>query len=196
MAKHERIDRYDKTADRTGVRELNFAREGVISAIFHDADDAEEAYRAAVDRGYTKEEITVLMSEQARDDYYPSERVEVEEHTKALEGTAVGGTVGATVGAIGAALAAVGTILAIPPLGLVVAGPLAAALAGAGAGGITGGLIGALIGAGMSEERARVYETAIKEGGIIMAVEPRSDEDAEELAEAWEDCGGEDIYRG
>lgn len=184
----------DVMDDRTGAPGL--ARKGVLSAIFHDADDAEKAYQAAIERGYTKDDITVLMSEQARDEYYPSKRVDVEEHSKALEGTAVGGTVGATLGAIGAAIAAVGTVLAIPPLGLVVAGPLAAGLAGAGAGGIAGGLIGALAGAGMSEERARVYETAIKEGGVIMSVEPRRDKDASELAEAWEDCGGKEIYRG
>lgn len=185
----------DVMDDRRSI-EQPFARKGVVSAIFHDADDAEKAYRSAVERGYTKDEITVLMSEQARDDYYPSKRVELETHSKALEGTAVGGTVGATVGAIAAAFAAVGTVLAIPPLGVVVAGPLAAALAGAGAGGIAGGLIGALAGAGMSEDRARIYETAIKEGGVVMTVEPRDSADADELVEAWEDCGGKEIYRG
>lgn len=193
----------DETRNRTENRNVDAiddrpesTREGIVSAIFHDSDDAEEAYQAAIDCGYSKDEISVLMSEQARDDYYPSQRVDIEDHSKTLEGTAVGGTVGATLGAIAAAIAAIGTVLAIPPLGLVVAGPLAAALAGAGAGGITGGLIGALAGAGMSEERARVYETALEKGGIIMSVEPRNAEDADEIAEAWDDCGGKEIYRG
>ena len=58
----------------------------------------------------------------------------------------------------GAAIAAIGTSLVIPGLGLVVAGPLAAALAGAGAGGTAGGLIGALVGHGMPEDRTKKYE--------------------------------------
>ena len=78
-----------------------------------------------------------------------------------------------------AGVAAVGTTLVLPGVGLVVAGPLAAALAGAGAGGITGGLIGALIGAGIPEERVKHYEEGIKNGGILMGVTPRSDEDVE-----------------
>ena len=48
--------------------------------------------------------------------------------SKAAEGAGVGGAIGGTVGAILAAIAAVGTTIAIPGLGLVIAGPLAAAI--------------------------------------------------------------------
>ncbi|HET6363319.1 MAG TPA: hypothetical protein VFH11_14880 [Gemmatimonadota bacterium] len=174
---------------------LGTARHGIVSAIFRDADDAESAYRETRDGGYGQEEITVLMSEQARDEYFPSEDVVVERESKTLKGTGAGGVIGAAVGALAGAIAAIGTTILIPGLGLVVAGPLAAAIAGAGAGGVTGGLIGAFVGAGMSEERARVYHTAIEEGGIVMTVTPHSAEDAEWIAKAWEDCGAEDVYR-
>lgn len=167
----------------------------ILSAIFQDADKAECAYREATDIGYTGSEITVLMSQQAKDLYFHSERIEIEHGTKALEGTGVGGAIGAAVGAIAATIAAVGTMIVLPPLGLVVAGPLAAGLAGAGAGGITGGLIGALVGAGIHEDRATVYETALEKGGIVLTVVPRSETDAEALAGAWSKCGGEEIYR-
>lgn len=168
---------------------------GILSAIFYESDDAESAYRETRDRGYEADEITVLMSEQARDEYFPAEDVVVEEESKTLEGTGAGGAIGAAVGAIAGAMAAVGTTVVIPGLGLVVAGPLAAALAGAGAGSVTGGLIGALVGAGMTEERATIYRTAIEEGGIVMSVRPRTEEDADALHEAWDDCGAEEIYR-
>ena len=179
---------------RIGER-LGTARHGIVSGIFRDADDAETAYRETRDHGYGSDEITVLMSEQARDEFFPSEDVVVEKERKALKGTGAGGAIGATVGAIAGAVAAIGTTIMVPGLGLVVAGPLAAALAGAGAGGVTGGLIGALIGAGMTEDRARIYETAIAEGGIVMTVTPHSAEDAEWLEESWKDCGVEDVYR-
>jgi hypothetical protein len=167
----------------------------IVSAIFHDAGDAEQAYRKTAELGYTDDEITVLMSQQARDRYFPSERVEIEHGTKALQGTGVGGAVGATVGAIAGVIAAIGTVVAIPPLGLVVVGPLAAALAGAGAGSITGGLIGALVGAGISEDHAKVYKTAIEKGGIVLTIAPHSEADAEVIAEAWDKCGGDEVYR-
>lgn len=181
---------------RPDYQRLNFQRPGIVSAIFHDGDDAEDAYEKAIELGYGKDDVTLMMSDQARDKYFPSERVEVQEKSKTLEGTAVGGAVGATVGAVAAALAAVGTVLAIPPLGLIIAGPIAAGLAGAGAGSITGGLLGALVGAGMSEDRAKVYQTAIEKGGVIMSVETASEEDARELADEWKDAGGDEVYVG
>ncbi|HYE74799.1 MAG TPA: hypothetical protein VEF04_15780, partial [Blastocatellia bacterium] len=66
-----------------------------------------------------------------------------------------------------------------------------AALAGAGAGSITGGLIGGLIGAGIPEDTAKAYEKGIREGGILISVEPRSDGDAERIEREWKNLGGE-----
>jgi hypothetical protein len=84
--------------------------------------------------------------------------------------------------------------LVIPGLGLVVAGPLAAALAGGGAGAAGGGLIGALVGWNIPEERVKHYETGIKQGGILMGVKPRSDADAAHFEEEWK-RSGEHVYR-
>lgn len=168
---------------------------GIVSAVFHDASDAEDAYAEAREMGYEHDEITVLMSEQARDRYFPTERVEHEKERKTAEGAGIGGSIGLTVGAIAGALAAVGTTIALPAIGLVVAGPLAGALAGAATAGATGTVIGALVGAGMTEERATIYRTAIEEGGVVLAVHPRNDDDAEQLAERWDDAGGDEVFR-
>ena len=92
-------------------------------------------------------------------------------------------------------IAAVGTSIAIPGLGLVIAGPIAAAVAGAGAGGAAGTLVGALVGWGIPEERVKHYESGIKEGGILMGVTPRSDEDAAHFETTWKTHRGEQIYR-
>jgi len=61
-------------------------------------------------------------------------------------------------------------VIALPGVGLVTAGPLAAALAGAGAGALTGGLVGALVGLGIPEDRARLYDEGLQHGGIVMAL--------------------------
>ena len=82
-----------------------------------------------------------------------------------------------------------------PQAGLVVAGPIAAALAGAGAGGLTGGIIGALVGAGIPEDRAKLYDEDVRNGGIVMGVNPRNDEDAKHLEQEWKKNRGQNIYR-
>ncbi|WP_058532984.1 hypothetical protein [Legionella saoudiensis] len=140
----------------------------ITTEVFKTPEAAEKAYKEALDAGYSPQDITVMMSEDSRNKYYNS--ILVKEGSKASEGLAVGGTTGAALGGIVGALAALGTSLLIPGLGLVVAGPIAAGLAGAGAGGITGGLVGSLIGWGISEDKAKVIETEIQSGGIVLGV--------------------------
>lgn len=140
----------------------------ITTEVFKTKEDAEKAYRDAIDAGYKPQDINVMMSEDSRKKYYDS--VLVKEGSKASEGLAIGGATGAAVGGIVAAIAAVGTSLVIPGLGLIVAGPLAAGLAGAGAGGLTGGLVGSLVGWGIPEDKAKVIDSEIKSGGIALGV--------------------------
>jgi hypothetical protein len=164
-----------------------------VTALFTDRDQAERAYQSLAARGYNVEDINLVMSDDTRKKYFASGE-DTELGNKAAKGAGVGGAIGGTLGAIAAAIAAVGTSIAIPGLGLVVAGPLAAALAGAGAGGITGGIVGALVGAGIPEVRVKHYEQGIKAGGILMGVQPRTDEDAAYLEREWNRAGGTHVY--
>lgn len=170
---------------------------GILTGMFRDRDSTENAYRSLRDRGYTDDDINVMMSDETRDKYWKNDDVaDSELGNKALEGTGIGSAVGGTLGAIIGGVAAIGTNLVLPGVGLVVAGPLAAALAGAGAGGLTGGLAGALIGWGIPEERASLYENGIREGGTVLGVRPRSNEDADYFENEWRDrYKGEHIYR-
>lgn len=171
-------------------------RSRIVTGTFRDRESAERAYQSVTDRGYGNDDVNLLMSDQTRNKHFSSESAkDTDLGSKALEGAGTGGVIGGTVGAILAALAAVGTSIAIPGLGLVIAGPIAAALAGAGAGGLTGGVIGALVGAGIPEDRAKLYESDLKNGGIVMGVNPRTDEDAEYFEREWKSNKGENIYR-
>jgi hypothetical protein len=89
--------------------------------------------------------------------------------TKDTAGGIVTGAVGGGVlGGLAGLLVGIGAI-AIPGLGaLVVAGPVATTLIGAGVGAAAGGLVGALVEAGVPEEEARVYETGVKQGGVLV----------------------------
>ena len=173
-------------------------RKTYLTGLFHNRDSAERAYQSAVDRGYKQDDVNLVMTDETRKRHFSGDvgGRQTELGTKAAEGAGIGAGIGGTVGAIAAAVAAVGTSIAVPGLGLVVAGPIAAALAGAGAGGAAGGLVGALIGWNIPEERVKQYESGIREGGILMGVRPRSDEDAQALEKHWrEEAGGSAIHR-
>ncbi|MBV8530900.1 MAG: hypothetical protein JO104_06250, partial [Candidatus Eremiobacteraeota bacterium] len=61
---------------------------------------------------------------------------------------------------------------------------LAAALAGLGAGAAGGGIVGGLIGVGIGEKRAKEYEKGLREGGILVAVRPKSKEHRSDVRKA------------
>lgn len=167
----------------------------MLTGMFRDRESAEQAYNSLSSRGYSQDDINLMMSDETRNKHFKDSDTESDLGNKALEGAGAGSAIGGTAGAIIGAIAAIGTAVAIPGLGLVVAGPIAAGLAGAGAGGLTGGIVGALIGSGIPEDRAKHYESGIKEGGIVMGVNPRNDEDAQYLENEWRNNRGEHIYR-
>lgn len=157
---------------------------GMLTGLFRDKASTEGAYKSLRDRGYSDDDINVMMSDKTRDTHYAND-ADTEIGSKALEGTGVGSAIGGTLGAIIGGIAAIGTNLVLPGLGLIVWGPVAAALAGAGAGGLTGGLVGALVGSGIPEDTAKMYEEGINNGGTVVGVKPRSTEDADYFANEW-----------
>jgi uncharacterized protein YjbJ (UPF0337 family) len=185
-ARQEANDVLGETGARTG-------KNSWVGASFSDRDSAERAYSSLTSRGYRQDDINLMMSEDTRKKHFSDADTEL--GSKAMEGAGVGGAIGTTAGAILGALAAIGTSVLIPGLGLVIAGPLAGALAGAGAGAATGGLIGALVGSGIPEDRAKEYEADVKNGRIVMGVNPRSPEDADYFANEWKNYKGERITR-
>jgi len=157
----------------------------LLTGTFADHDSAEKAYNTVSERGYTKDDVSLIMSDETRKKFNSGYVKETVLGTKAAEGAGKGSAIGGTIGAVAGVIAAIGTSLVVPGLGLVIAGPLAAGIAGAGAGSITGGIIGALVGAGIPEARSRIYESAVKKGHIVLGIHPKSKEDAEHIEKSW-----------
>ena len=189
-ARQENNDVIGSSSHTTGS-----AGSGVLTGMFKDREGAEKAYNSALSRGYTKDDVNVMMSDKTRDSWFGGDNADTELGSKAMEGAGAGSAIGGTLGAIIGGIAAIGTSVLLPGVGLIIAGPLAAALAGAGAGGLTGGLVGALIGSGIPEDRAKEYEEGVKNGGMVVGVHPRTPEDADYFENEWRNNRGENIYR-
>jgi len=176
MSEHQNQNR--ETENRT--KDL-----GLLTGMFRDRESTKRAYTTLQERGYAKDDINLVMSDETRKKHFSGEVKETEIGTKAAESAGKGSAIGGTIGAIAGVIAAIGTSLVIPGLGIVIAGPIAAGLAGAGAGGVAGGVIGALVGSGIPEARAKLYDSGIKAGQIVIGVKPRNDEDARYFEENW-----------
>ncbi len=169
------------------------SKKQMVSALFTNRADAQAAHEWVINQGYGASEISVLMSDSTREHFAATApRAPISANTHAAEGMGIGGAIGTAVGATLAAVAAIGTTLALPGLGLLVAGPIAAALAGGGAGAFTGGLIGGLVGLGIPEQNAEAYQQALRDGGVVLGVVPHAD-DATRIEEHFRKLNGEAI---
>jgi hypothetical protein len=150
----------------------------IMTGLFPDREAAERGYDCIRARGYGDRDVSVLMSDDTRTRCFPKD-----ETAKTQLG----------IGALLAGLAAAG--FAIPGLPIIAIGPLAAAIAGGGTGGALGALVGGLVGYGIPEDRAKLYQTGIDEGGIVMGFTPRTDEDADYIEREWTSAGSRQVYR-
>ena len=174
-----------------------------VTGFFKTRAAAEAAVDAIIKRGYTRDDISVLMSDATKNKEFA-----VQTRSHAADGLGIGGAIGGTVGA---RLSRDGHdvllcdadrehVEAINASGLSIEGPVEEFTARAPAvlpeelpGGATGGLIGMLVGAGIPEHRAKVYDAGVRGGGILLGIEAKSKEEVDKLKTLLEDIGAEHV---
>ena len=138
-----------------------------VAGVFDSTTEANAAVSTLLDSGFKKENISLIVSDNARHIIFSSPTDD--ESTRATKGGAAGALFGGALGALVASLTLVGVIV-VPGSGLLVAGPLVAILSGAGVGAAAGGLSGALISAGFAVDEAKRYEEEVKHGKAVIVV--------------------------
>src|SRR3954465_8259468 len=71
-------------------------KERMLTVMFTDRESAEKAYEDLRARGYSENEINVIMSDKTRDKYFKNTNIPVGSDNKALEGTGTGSIIGGT----------------------------------------------------------------------------------------------------
>ncbi|RYG11834.1 MAG: hypothetical protein EON92_09640, partial [Burkholderiales bacterium] len=72
----------------------------MVTGLFPDRQSAEAAYGTLHDRGYSKDDVNLVMSDETRTRHFANDtNVETELGNKAAEGAGIGGAIGGTVGA-------------------------------------------------------------------------------------------------
>lgn len=149
--------------------------------VFPNRHTAEQALYELRDAGFPMDRVSVITRDEVRDhqiagaEVHDSARDHARRGNKADEGATTGAAAGGAIGGLTGLLVGLGT-LAIPGIGpIMLAGAtataLATTLAGGAIGAVTGGLIGALIGLGIPEERAKVYNDRVAQGGYLVMVD-------------------------
>jgi hypothetical protein len=140
-----------------------------LYGVYTDRAALEDALDELKEEGCANTDVSVLFS-----DKESSQKFAVEHKTKAPEGALAGGAAGVALGGALGWLAGIGAF-SLPGIGpFIAAGPIASAIAGASFAGTVGGVAGALMGVGLPEYEAKQYESALKQGRMLLAVQCES----------------------
>ena len=142
-----------------------------VVGLFESRPEADRAADDLAREGFPAEHIGVIAG---HDLSHPEDHVNAVEHSedKVLgavgKGLAMGGGLGALAGGLSSLL--------IPGVGpLLIGGALASVFLGAGLGASVGGVMAGLMKAGVDESDARLFESALRHGGVVLTVHTDND---------------------
>ncbi|WP_051663920.1 hypothetical protein [Dyadobacter crusticola] len=161
---------------------------GTVSAVFLTRADADKAYKSLLKRGYSEDEISVLMSDETLNKHLSDSSDHSEPESKPANEEEKGKVIGGATGAFTGFLMSL-SLIAVPGLGISIAGPVVAGITGA----ITGRTLGGIIGARIPSTHSETYEEGVKEGGIIISVDPKNMAERDSIIQDFKQQNGRDI---
>ncbi len=142
-----------------------------VTAVFSDRNSAENAARQIKEEGLRTEDISVVAKHgddgaKVNDGKNNGIRDGGDKDNGIRDNISDGVLTGGVIGSLAGLLIGAGTLM-VPGLGIVAAaGPVTGFLTG----GATGGVVGGLVDLGIPEEKSKKYESDIKSGKILFAM--------------------------
>jgi len=159
----------------------------VRAGIFSSPTAADQAVAGLLAAGFSKEQITVVCSDEAREAHFREFEHQQPAGTNAEGGVAAGTSIGAVLGGLTAIAIGAGT----GNVPLVIAGAT-----GIGAGSAMGGFLGAMITRGGEKEASNYYEQAVRSGQILVTAEasgPRAESRLQQAAHIIAEAGADPV---
>lgn len=148
-----------------------------VATVYPDRESAERAFDALQSASVPHGAMSLLTSQETLQSLTSMDQKRVESGTAAGAGA-------------GTILSSLAVVASLPLAGsFFAAGPFGALMAGAASGAVTSGSIGALIGLGFDEPTAKGFEDRIKEGGVGVAVETETKDEAERIKKLLSEAG-------
>jgi len=148
-----------------------------VATVYPNREQAERALDALRSAEVPSGSLSLLTSQETLQSLTAMDKKAVE------SGTAAGAGVGSV-------LTGLAVVASLPLAGsFFVAGPFGALMAGAASGAVAGGSVGALVGLGFDEPTAKAFEERIGAGGVGVAVETETSDEANRMAEILAEAG-------
>lgn len=153
---------------------------GTVSGVFFSRRDADRAYHSLIRRGHTPDDISVLMSDETLS------RSAVGDEDSVHEDSALSRAANAFTGVI----ISITSMISIPGLGIAISKKLQQLLPADFA---KTGKSDAIKSSGIPEHQVPAYDTHMQEGGIIISVDPRNEQEEQEIVRDFRAFNGTDI---
>ncbi|WP_296622177.1 hypothetical protein [Marivirga sp.] len=162
--------------------------------MFHDRESTENAYKTLQEKGYTKDEINIVMSGDTLKKQFSGNHKHTEFGTYTIKNATYDSTIVSNDSTIADVIGSNGRSVIERGNVIILVGPISSGISGSGASGIPGGIIAALVDSGFSRASANIYEAGIKKGDIVLGVQIHNEEDAKYLKNDWRTNKVEEIH--
>lgn len=173
---------------------LSYNSTGTVSGVFFTKKDADAAYNGLLKRGHTPDDISVLMSDETLDKHQKQGYEQAnDESTKVVE-PAGDSLLDKTKTAITETIISITAMISLPGLGIAISNTLFKKIAiNPQEGELANGTVSAVIGSRIPEEHTDSYGGSVKEGGIIISVDPRNEDEKRAIVLDFKKHNGHDI---
>ncbi|WAC13483.1 hypothetical protein [Dyadobacter pollutisoli] len=162
---------------------------GTVSAVFFSKKDAQKAHAGLLRLGHSQDEISLLMSDETLNSHANPLNEENALDVGASSDQARADQKARTRHLIADAILSITTMISLPKLGIWIS----RRLLGDGQGTFDATSIGSIIAARIPQEHCDTYEAGIKEGGIIISVDPKNRAERDAIVREFRASNGHDI---
>ncbi|WP_221393244.1 hypothetical protein [Dyadobacter sp. NIV53] len=168
---------------------ISYNSPGTVSAVFFSKKDADKAYKSLIRRGHTPDDISVLMSDETLNIYENPSLVdagteEEKEPDSALDKAKI---------VIAEAIISVTSMISLPGLGIAISNTWFKRIAGSANEMPADRTAGSYINSRIPDEHTDSYGESMKEGGIIISVDPKNKQEKRDIVKDFKENNGHDI---
>lgn len=172
---------------------ISYNLPGTVSGVFFTKKDADMAYHALLKLGHTHDDISVLMSDETLNKYERPHPEDAEEFVTSGEENDLDVPVDKPKGVLVNAIISITSMISIPGLGIAISNTLLKKIYNLTSEDSPEQTVGGILSSSVPEEHADSYGDSMKEGGIIISVDPRNSQEKKAIVKNFRENNGQDI---
>lgn len=166
---------------------------GTVSGVFFTKKDADMAYHALLKLGHTHDDISVLMSDETLNKYERPHPEDAEEFVTSQDVMDNKVPEEKSKGVFASAIISITSMISIPGLGIAISNTLLKKIYNLTSDETAEKTVGGILSANVPEEHTDSYGDSMKEGGIIISVDPRNAQEKKDIIRNFIENNGQDI---